>query len=270
VQGRFTSTDEFKGGPDELWVLGSGDPEKQALVYADITNPQSLNKYQYCFNNPLKYVDPDGHQEEVAAYHAELRRLLEEGKITKEEYQREIDGFNRGYNQGNTIGLAVVAAGVAAYYSPRVAFAILAWASRNPDTAQRMAEEAVQMSSGNPMSAPKLGAAQVEALGKSIGQAVMKMERGQMATIAAKVTEGGLGQAQAVTAIQTAIKTVGKSSVVVPQANGTVVVASVMAGTNKGVLIVNAKGAVSQATATIKVGVRDGKPFFDVTDIVPR
>src|SRR5688572_2967882 len=28
AQGRFTSPDEFKGGPDELWTLGSGDPEK--------------------------------------------------------------------------------------------------------------------------------------------------------------------------------------------------------------------------------------------------
>ncbi|MGE0102263.1 MAG: DUF922 domain-containing protein [Blastocatellales bacterium] len=62
IQGRFTSPDEFSGGPDELWVLGSGDPEHQALVYADITSPQSLNKYQYCYNNPLAFVDPDGHQ----------------------------------------------------------------------------------------------------------------------------------------------------------------------------------------------------------------
>jgi RHS repeat-associated protein len=62
VQGRFTSSDEFQGGVYEFWLLG--DPsagEKQALPYGDINFPQSLNKYQYCYNNPFKYVDPDGH-----------------------------------------------------------------------------------------------------------------------------------------------------------------------------------------------------------------
>ena len=29
--------------------------------YANPRNPQSLNKYQYCYDNPLRYVDPDGH-----------------------------------------------------------------------------------------------------------------------------------------------------------------------------------------------------------------
>jgi hypothetical protein len=34
--------------------------------YADIFEPQSLNKYAYCLNNPLKFVDPDGHQTTTA------------------------------------------------------------------------------------------------------------------------------------------------------------------------------------------------------------
>lgn len=61
IQGRFTSPDEFTGGPDEFYEftdLASQNP----TFYADLTDPQSLNKYQYAYNNPLLYVDPDGHQ----------------------------------------------------------------------------------------------------------------------------------------------------------------------------------------------------------------
>jgi RHS repeat-associated protein len=61
AQGRFTSPDEFTSGPHDLYNFlddGSVNP----TFYADIHNPQSLNKYQYCYNNPLLYVDPDGHQ----------------------------------------------------------------------------------------------------------------------------------------------------------------------------------------------------------------
>ncbi|MCW5967911.1 MAG: RHS repeat-associated core domain-containing protein [Blastocatellales bacterium] len=61
IQGRFTSPDEFQGGPHEVLVMGSGHPQKQALPYANILEPQSLNKYPYCLNNPLRYIDPDGH-----------------------------------------------------------------------------------------------------------------------------------------------------------------------------------------------------------------
>jgi len=39
TQGRFTSPDEFACGPRELFILKTGDNEKQALPYAEITNP---------------------------------------------------------------------------------------------------------------------------------------------------------------------------------------------------------------------------------------
>jgi RHS repeat-associated protein len=43
------------------------DPEIGRFISADIivsnpANPQSLNRYSYCLNNPLKYVDPTGHE----------------------------------------------------------------------------------------------------------------------------------------------------------------------------------------------------------------
>jgi len=35
-------------------------PDPSGLVYADPTNPQSLNLYSYVLNNPLKFTDPSG------------------------------------------------------------------------------------------------------------------------------------------------------------------------------------------------------------------
>jgi RHS repeat-associated protein len=66
AQGRFTSPDEFPGGIVDPFT-GKGIETNAALPYADITDPQTLNKYGYARNNPLRYVDPDGHQEEESA-----------------------------------------------------------------------------------------------------------------------------------------------------------------------------------------------------------
>jgi RHS repeat-associated protein len=63
VQGRFVSPDDFTGGPTELFAeVAAHNP----TFYADILDPQSLNKYAYCLNNPLKFVDPDGHQSVIS------------------------------------------------------------------------------------------------------------------------------------------------------------------------------------------------------------
>ncbi|MGE0102696.1 MAG: RHS repeat-associated core domain-containing protein [Blastocatellales bacterium] len=60
IQGRFTSPDEFSGGPEELYDF-TDTASDNPTFYADLHDPQSLNKYQYCYNDPLRYVDPDGH-----------------------------------------------------------------------------------------------------------------------------------------------------------------------------------------------------------------
>jgi RHS repeat-associated protein len=148
IQGRFTSPDEFKGGPHELWVLGSGHPEKQALVYAEVTNPQSLNKYQYCFNNPLRYVDPDGHnpQDSFEIRMQQAIRDVNSGRITPAQYWERLRGAGVG-----------AAAGVAAILAVKAGMAGLTaaalWATRNPQAVQQIAQELVQASSGSPASA---------------------------------------------------------------------------------------------------------------------
>jgi hypothetical protein len=39
----------------------AGNAAENPTLYADLRKPQSLNKYQYSYNNPQRYVDPDGH-----------------------------------------------------------------------------------------------------------------------------------------------------------------------------------------------------------------
>ena len=149
VQGRFTSPDEFKGGPDELWVLGSGDPEKQALVYADVTNPQSLNKYQYCFNNPLRYVDPDGHDPQDGGAGRAEERLTQaylQGKISREEYEQKRQELFKAQAIGAGAGLAIIGA---VYAGPSAWAAIGLWAARNPGKVEQIAAM-LQESAGGP------------------------------------------------------------------------------------------------------------------------
>jgi RHS repeat-associated protein len=65
IQGRFTSSDELTGGPHDLSYFK--DTPVNPTFFAELAAPQSLNKYQYCYNNPLRFLDPNGHQAEELA-----------------------------------------------------------------------------------------------------------------------------------------------------------------------------------------------------------
>ncbi len=52
----------------------------------DPFNPQSLNRYSYVYNNPLKYVDRSGHNPLWQEYVAEALALMEEEELAEEIY----------------------------------------------------------------------------------------------------------------------------------------------------------------------------------------
>jgi RHS repeat-associated protein len=99
IQGRFTSPDEFAGGPTELFIAVT---PHNPTFYADLAEPQSLNKYQYCLGNPLRYVDFDGHQTATAddilnAYSGGTVRIVQ-GTIVHTAITFGQDGWlRRGY-----------------------------------------------------------------------------------------------------------------------------------------------------------------------------
>ena len=92
TQGRFTSPDEFTGGPDEYYDFKDLAAENPTF-YADLTDPQSLNKYQYAYNNPLLYIDPDGHQA--------VREWFRKAASTAADFA---EGVGRGISSSLTFG----------------------------------------------------------------------------------------------------------------------------------------------------------------------
>ena len=85
--GRFLSPDEFTGGPMDLY--GPNPTVAGPLPYADITNPQSLTKYSYTYNNPLRYIDNDGHDIDPppASHQAHLDQLRKESRTFDQEWK---------------------------------------------------------------------------------------------------------------------------------------------------------------------------------------
>lgn len=120
-QGRFTSADS-------------------EFIPRDITNPQAWNLYAYTRNNPLRYLDPDGHspQEMQALIDADVKDLLA-NKITEEEYWARQN--SKGVGALASLGLLF-----AAYLGPEV----YTWALMHPETTLRIGDEMTALSNGNP------------------------------------------------------------------------------------------------------------------------
>ncbi len=97
--GRFTSPDEFKGGPDELFDF-TEDANSNPTFYADLSNPQSLNKYLYTYNNLYKFIDPDGHAPRMN--YEGPREVISVNRSEQGGWTWENKGelYSRGYSNG--------------------------------------------------------------------------------------------------------------------------------------------------------------------------
>ena len=108
IQGRFTSPDEFSGGPDELYFFVD-DASANPTFYTDLRNPQSLNKYQYVYNSPLRYEDPDGHEPTPNCCDQETEKRVATGAATGAAVGAVVGGVvgaGTGARTGGTLGLA--------------------------------------------------------------------------------------------------------------------------------------------------------------------
>lgn len=86
--GRFLSPDPYVQAPD---------------------NPQSYNRYAYCFNNPLKYTDPSGNISEFVAFM--IFSTISNGLWQGVEASARDESFWSGFGKGAAIGAVSSVAG---------------------------------------------------------------------------------------------------------------------------------------------------------------
>jgi hypothetical protein len=93
--------DEFKEGREELF--GEVDPH-DPLFYAEIAEPQSLNKYHYCLNNPLRFIDSDGHQTVMADILRTVVVANVSGRVNRGTLARTVNGAASAFSENNGFG----------------------------------------------------------------------------------------------------------------------------------------------------------------------
>lgn len=102
------------------------DPAIGAFVSADIfvqdfSNPQALNRYAYCLNNPMIYVDPSGYwslKRELQRVGKEIRRSLRKANAEIERFQERRNIRINSANVEGTVGFGDPPVGVINDRSP--------------------------------------------------------------------------------------------------------------------------------------------------------
>ena len=60
-------------------------------IVAHPANPQSFNRYSYCLNNPLKYIDPSGYNVEINGWDVDvIDAMLQAGIYLPPEYWQAV------------------------------------------------------------------------------------------------------------------------------------------------------------------------------------
>lgn len=78
---------------------------------AEVTNPQTWNRYTYCLNNPLKYVDPTGlvysvlDEAQRKLFHTYAEQHNDKGKLTDEQVYGTLDESQQATYEANTYAL---------------------------------------------------------------------------------------------------------------------------------------------------------------------